>query len=74
MRVAARLMPQAVGERWLGEAESFLFEVAPVQRAKVTRNYLVNAPRVIAAGWVGELARHARRPVGGRAGARTRQS
>jgi hypothetical protein len=33
------------GERWLGEAESFLFEAAPTSRAKVTRNYLLTAPR-----------------------------
>jgi hypothetical protein len=59
MRVAARLMPPAVGKRWLGEAESFLSEVAPARRAKVTRNYLAAAPQVITAGWAAELARRA---------------
>jgi hypothetical protein len=38
MRVAAQLMPRAVGERWLGEAENFLFEAPAQRRAKVTRN------------------------------------
>ena len=40
-------MPRAQGERWLEGAESFLFEVAPEQRAAAIRNYLRTAPLVI---------------------------
>jgi len=61
MRVAARLMPQAVGERWLGEAESFLFEALAEQRAAAVRNYLITAPQMIVAGWAVELGRRTRR-------------
>jgi hypothetical protein len=50
-------MPRSVGKRWLGEAESFLFETEPAQRAQVIRNYLQTAPKVIVAGWAAELAR-----------------
>src|SRR5256885_1304489 len=43
----ARLMPGAAGGRWLGEAESFLFEVAVERRAAAVRSFVVSAPRVI---------------------------
>jgi hypothetical protein len=67
MRLAARLMPPATGRRWLAEADSFLFEASPEQRAAAVRDYLATAPRVIAAGWAGELARRTvrRRAAGG---------
>jgi hypothetical protein len=61
MRAAARFMPRSVVQRWLGEAENFLFEAEPVQRAQVIGNYLRTAPQVIVAGWAAELARPARR-------------
>ena len=61
MRTAAWLMPPAVRDRWLGEAESFLFEAPPGQQAEAIRNYLITAPQVIAASWAVELLRRARR-------------
>jgi hypothetical protein len=67
MRLAARLMPPATGRRWLAEADSFLFEAPPERRAAAVRDYLATAPRVITAGWAGELARRTvrRRAAGG---------
>jgi hypothetical protein len=66
MRLAAELMPTAVGDRWLAEAESFLFEIAPVQREKIVHNYLMTAPRVVIASWADELARRVFLAVKGR--------
>ena len=63
MRAASRLMPRAAGSRWLAEAESFLYEAPPAQRRRAIRNYLANAPRVIAASWAGRLVRRIR-PAG----------
>jgi hypothetical protein len=67
MRLASRLMPPALGRRWLAEAESFLFEAGPEQRAAATRNYVCTAPYMIAAAWGGELAAAARLTASGRA-------
>jgi hypothetical protein len=47
----SRLMPAQTGRRWLAEADSVLFEIEPQDRPTVTRNYLLTAPRVIAAAW-----------------------
>lgn len=66
MRLTAELMPTALGDRWLAEAESFLFEVAPAQREKIIHNYLMTAPRVIAASWADELTRRVFLAVKGR--------
>jgi hypothetical protein len=65
MRAAARLMPRAVGKRWLGEAESFLFEAAPGQRSAAMRSYVRTAPLVIVMAWVAALFRAGRRAARG---------
>ena len=61
LRAVARLMPAAQGRRWLAEADSLLFEVAPSRRARAVRSYLLSAPRLLAMMWAGELSRRARR-------------
>jgi hypothetical protein len=74
MRVAAKLMPPAMGERWLGEAESFLFEVAPERRPAVTRSYVRTAPLVIVMAWATALSQAGRRVARSRrASTRARQ-
>ena len=45
LRAVARLMPPAAGRRWLAEANSLLFELAPGQRRQAVRSYLRSAPR-----------------------------
>lgn len=60
MRLAARVMPPAARRRWLGEAESFLYEAAPELRRRAGRSYLRTAPQVITAAWAAELARGSR--------------
>lgn len=55
----SRLMPPTAGQRWLTEAGSCLFEIAPHRRAAVRRNFLQTAPRVIAAAWAAQLTRRA---------------
>jgi hypothetical protein len=62
----ARLMPAAAGRRWLAEADSYLFEATPEQRAMARRNYLITAPHVIVDTWARHLARRARLAVTGR--------
>jgi hypothetical protein len=64
LRLMARLMPAKTGRRWLAEADSFLFETAPHQRAAATRNYLLTAPCVIATAWTTHLSRRALAAVG----------
>jgi hypothetical protein len=66
MRLAARLMPAASGQRWLAEAESFLFEATPEQRAEAIRDYLSTAPRMIGASWLSHLANRTRTTISGR--------
>jgi len=65
LRAAARLMPPAAGRRWLAEAESLLFEMAPARRGKAVRSYLLCAPRLVVMMWLGGLTRrtwpHSRR-------------
>jgi hypothetical protein len=60
----SRLMPRAAGRRWLGEAESSLFEMDPGQRRAAVRSYLRSAPRVVAMTWGREVARRTRRRAG----------
>ncbi|HEY6312708.1 MAG TPA: hypothetical protein VIY52_18165 [Streptosporangiaceae bacterium] len=52
-------MPPAQGRRWLAEADSLLFEVAPSRRAKAVRSYLLSAPRLLAMMWAGGPIRRA---------------
>jgi hypothetical protein len=52
-------MPAASGQRWLAEADSFLFEVGPELQAAAARSYLRSAPL----GDRGELGRRAGPPV-----------
>jgi hypothetical protein len=68
MRVAAHLMPRAAGQRWLAEADSFLFEASPDLRAAAIRDYLATAPQAIAACWASEAIRRARRTAGAGSG------
>jgi len=65
----ARLMPAAAGRRWLAETESFLFEAAPEQCAKASRNYLITTPQVITGAWASYLARRAQLVISGRTSA-----
>ncbi len=60
MCLAARLMPRAVGRRWLAEAESFLAEAPPELRRRAINSYLATAPQVIVVGWASEAARRLR--------------
>jgi hypothetical protein len=61
MRAAARLMPPADGQRWLGEAESFLAEESdPELLRDAVRDYLATAPLVIAVSWARAVSRWAR--------------
>jgi hypothetical protein len=58
--VAALLMPSAAGRRWLAEAESLLFEVAPGRRGRAVRSYLWSAPRLVVLMWASRLSRRVR--------------
>jgi len=60
MRIAAWLMPPAVGRRWLAEARSFLTETPPGMQRRAIGSYLAGAPKVIAMCWAIALARWAR--------------
>jgi len=60
MCLAARLMPPAVGRRWLAEAESFLAEAPPGLRRSVLSSYLAGAPQVIVVSWAAVVAGRAR--------------
>ena len=70
MRLAARLMPAAMGKRWLAEAESFLAEAPPALRCGAIASYLTSTPQVITVSWTGVLTRQARRALRGRAAPR----
>ena len=63
MQIVARLMPPAAGRRWLGEAESFLFEAPPRLRRDALASYVAGIPKVITLSWAAVLTRH-RRPAG----------
>ena len=56
MRLASMLMPPAAGSRWFTEAQSFLSEATPEQRAKAVPNYLRTALQVITTTWATELS------------------
>jgi hypothetical protein len=47
MRLSAKLMPLAAGQRWFAEAQSVLFELRPEQRGRAIRSYLLTAAQVI---------------------------
>jgi hypothetical protein len=58
--VAALLMPSEAGRRWLAEAESLLFELAPGRRGRALRSYLWSAPRLVVLMWASKLSRWVR--------------
>jgi hypothetical protein len=70
MRVAAWLMPGSVGQEWLAEAHSVMFEAAPGVRRSIERSYLLAAWHVLVVAWAAALtgrlraARAARLPGG----------
>lgn len=66
--VVSSVMPREAGRRWVGEAESFVFE-APGDR-RVLRGLLWSAPETAAVMWWGELSRMARLALPGRCAAR----
>jgi hypothetical protein len=63
------VMPRGSGRRWLGEAESFVFEVAAEGRRAALRSLVLSAPETAAVMWWGEVSRRARLAVTGRDGA-----
>jgi hypothetical protein len=58
--IVSRLMPRSVGRRWLAEAESLLWEIAPVRRGAVIRSYLQSVPGLVVMMWAREVQRRAR--------------
>jgi hypothetical protein len=66
--VVSWVMPRGAGRRWLGEAESFVFEVAAEGRWAVLRSLMLSAPETAAVMWWGEVSRRVRLAVTGRDG------
>jgi hypothetical protein len=53
--MVSRLMPGAVGRRWLAEAESLLSEIQEARRGAAVRSYLRSAPRLTVQMWAHEV-------------------
>jgi hypothetical protein len=58
--MVSRMMPGPAGRRWLAEAQSVLWEIAAVQRARAVRSYLLSGPLVAALMWAYEGLRRMR--------------